>query len=83
MKKDTRSKKYNVLDGSDISHILVDTLVKKGAVRLVHFGIFRAVLVKGRKRYDFKTRKMVDVPTFKQVTFTPAEGLREMLNTKS
>lgn len=72
-------KRANITDKTGIVDELVQTLSKKGAVRLVHLGLFRVVEIKGRKRYDFKKRGMVAMKPFKQIIFTPARGIREML----
>lgn len=79
----TKSKENNVKDGTgEVVAMLVEALSSRGAVRLTHFGLFKVVEVKGRKRYNFAERKMEAVRPFKKITFTPAEGLRDMLNRK-
>lgn len=69
----------NVKDKTGIVDAMVQELSKKGSVRLVHFGLFKVRKIKGRKRYDFKERKMVAMKPFKQIIFSPARGIREML----
>lgn len=84
--KDNRKKKlsadYNIKDASGLVENLMVDLQKKGAVRLLHFGLFKVQTVKGKTRYDFVNKKIVPIPTFKKISFTPAKGLREMINKK-
>lgn len=82
MASSTKDRENNIRDDSGLVDKLVDALTRKGVARLVHFGLFRVVSVEGRKRYDFKKRRMVPVGSFKKITFTPAQGFRDMLNTK-
>lgn len=79
---DSRGAKFNVKDSGTTTDDLVRTLLKHGMARLVHFGRFRVIEMKGRKRYDFKKREMVPVGARKMITFAPSKGLREMLNKK-
>lgn len=74
------SKKKNLKDSSGMVDALIHELSKTGSARLVHFGRFRIVELKGRKRYEFKTRKVVDMKPYKQIIFMPSKGLREMLH---
>lgn len=61
---------------------LISALQVNGAVRFLHFGLFKIVPVKGRTRYDFKKRKIVPTGPYNLITFSPAKGLRDMFNTK-
>lgn len=79
MAKGTASKSNNLKDTSGLVDALVDQLSKKGVVRLVHLGLFRVLQIKGKKRYSFKTREVVDANPYKQIIFTPARGIRQML----
>lgn len=78
----TKSKKNNIADDSGLLEQLIESLLKKGMVRLTHFGLFEVVEVRGRMRYAFGKRKMVPVKAFRKIRFTPAAGLRDMLNGK-
>lgn len=78
----TRSKAADVKDTSGILDQLVENLVTKGSARFMHFGLFKVVSVTGRKRYSFQDRKMVPIPRYITVSFSPAQGLRDMLNEK-
>ncbi|MBX4216155.1 HU family DNA-binding protein, partial [Candidatus Parcubacteria bacterium] len=71
----------NIKDAGTVGN-LVDTLARSGSVRLLHFGVFKVKTIKGHKRYDFKRRTVVPRKPYKQIIFTPAHGLREMLHTK-
>lgn len=73
------SKKINLKDKNGLIDELIHTLEKNGSARLVHFGLFRIVEIKGHKRYDFKERKVVPMKPYKQIIFTPSKGIREML----
>lgn len=77
-----RSKASDVKDKSGVLDQLVDTLMTKGSVRLMHFGRFKIVSVEGRKRYSFADRSIVPIPKYFTVSFSPAQGLRDMLNEK-
>jgi len=61
---------------------VVEMLIKKGAARIVHLGVFKVSSISGRKRYDFKKREMVPVESFKIINFKPARGLQILLNGK-
>lgn len=74
------SKSADVKDTSGFIDEVIDTLKKKGRVRVMHFGEFRATKVKGRKVYKWETRKMVPVPPFIAINFTAANGLNHMFN---
>lgn len=76
----TAKKKPAIKDTTGLLDSLVESLMKNGSVRLIHFGTFRTKTIKGRKVYDWKKRAMRPIPPFKQVIFTPAKGLRDMLN---
>ncbi len=78
----TKLKKYNIKDESGLIEGLITGLQTKGAVRFLHFGLFKVVSVKGRTRYNFKTRKVVPTLPYKSITFSPAKGLRDMFNKK-
>lgn len=84
MKKETRKKKLpksiNVKDTSGLVETLMTDLKTKGLVRFLHFGLFKVVSVQGRTRYDMISKKIVPVPTYKRILFTPAKGLKEMIN---
>lgn len=73
------SKRKNIKDTSGIVDAMIAELVKTGSVRLVHFGLFRVREIKGHKRYDFKARKVIAMEPYKQIIYTPARGIREML----
>lgn len=73
------SKRHSIKDKSGMIDALVHELVSKGSVRLSHFGLFRVREIKGHKRYDFKKRRIVEVEPYKQIIFTPARGIAEML----
>lgn len=79
MAKGIGSKSNNLKDKSGLVDAMVHELQKKGAVRLVHLGLFRIRVIKGHKRYDFKARKVIAMKPYKQIIFTPARGIREML----
>lgn len=68
-----------IVDKSGLVDQLIDELASKGSARLVHLGLFRVALIKGKKRYDFKARKVIAMKPYKQIIFTPARGIREML----
>lgn len=68
-----------IVDKSGVVDSIIHELTKKGAARLVHLGSFRVKTVKGRKRYDFKARRVIPMPPYKQIVFTPARGISEML----
>lgn len=68
-----------IKDKSGLIDSVVHELSTNGSVRLVHLGLFRVVTIKGHKRYEFKTRKVVAMKPYKQIIFTPARGIREML----
>lgn len=74
-----KPKSVNLTDKSGLVDELVDRLAKGGKVRLVHFGLFRVATIKGKKRYDFKKRKVVSAEPYKIIIYTPARGIREML----
>lgn len=61
---------------------LVHELATHGSARLVHLGLFRVVEVKNRKRYDFKERRVANLEPYKQITFSPSKGIRDMLQKK-
>lgn len=71
-----------IKDKSGLVDSLVSELSSAGSVRLVHLGLFRVKLIKGKKRYDFKSRKVIAVKPYKIIIFTPARGIREMLQGK-
>ena len=73
------SKSTNLTDKTGLIDKMVHALSTEGAVRLVHFGQFRIKTIKGHKRFDFKKREMVPMKPYKQIIFTPARGIREML----
>lgn len=73
------SKRNNLKDNSGIVDKIIHELSVHGSVRLVHFGLFRVVEIKGHKRYDFKKRRVVEAKPYKQIIYTPARGIREML----
>lgn len=75
-------KNKSIKDKAGLVDQLVNALHEKGAIRLTNFGSFKVVSIKGRKVFDFKKRQMRPVPAFKQVVFTSARGLRDMLNSK-
>jgi len=79
MAKAKVAKRKNLKDNSGLIDEVIHELTKKGSVRLVHLGQFRVAKVKGRKRYDFKERKVVPMEPYKQIIFTPAKGIRDML----
>ncbi len=75
-----RIPRKNVKDiNGDIIEQLIENLVKHGSVLLVHFGLFKVRVIKGSKRYDFKTRKIIPQKPYKQIIFTPSRGIRDML----
>jgi nucleoid DNA-binding protein len=73
------SKRHIIKDQAFVDK-LVGELSDHGDVHITHLGRFRVVSVKGRKVYSSRERKMVPVPEFKMVCFTPSKGLRDMLN---
>jgi len=79
MARGSGSKIPSIKDGNGLVDQLVHELSKKGSARLVHLGQFRVVEIKGHKRYDFKERRVVPMKPYKQIIFTPARGIREML----
>lgn len=79
MAKGIGSKRSNLKDESGLIDAAVHTLATKGSVRMVHLGLFRVAVIRGHKRYDFKARKVVAMKPYKQIIFTPAKGIREML----
>lgn len=68
-----------IVDKTGLIDQLVGELESKGSARLVHLGLFRVKLIKGKKRYDFKERQVIAVKPYKIIIFTPARGIREML----
>jgi len=68
-----------IVDKSGLLEQLIGELQKNGSARLVHLGLFRVKVLKGRKRYDFKKRKVIAMKPYKVIIFTPARGIREML----
>lgn len=73
------TKTKNLKDTSGLIDAMVHELSSNGSVRLVHLGVFKIKTIKDRKRYDFADRKVIPVKPFKQIIFTPARGIREML----
>lgn len=69
----------SAIKDSAVVDALVRELSERGSARLVHLGLFRIVEVKGHKRYDFKKRDVVPMKPYKQIIFTPSQGIREML----
>lgn len=72
-------KSNNLADKSGLVDSMVHELATKGSVRLVHFGHFQIKTISGHKRYAFKERKVIEQKPYKQIIFTPARGIREML----
>lgn len=82
MARGSGSKITSIKDRSGLVDQLVHELSTKGSARLVHLGLFRVVPIKGRKRYDFKERRVVSMKPYKQLTFQPAKGIRDILQLK-
>lgn len=76
------NKKNAIKDTTGLVDALVSELSKKGQVRLLHFGFFKVIEIRDKKRYDFKKRSVVNMPPYKIVNFKMAQGLKEMLNKK-
>lgn len=72
-------RRTNIKDGSGIVDALIAEISQNGSARLVHFGLFRVVELKNKKRFDFKKRKVIPMPPYKQIIFTPSRSIREML----
>lgn len=84
MAKDKRKKKlskeFNVKDKSGMIETLMTGLKNKGAVRLLHIGLFKVITIKDKSRYDFKSGKVVDVTPYKKISFTPSSSLKKVVN---
>lgn len=72
-------RRTNIKDASGTIDALIAEITRSGSARLVHLGLFRVVELKGKKRFDFKARKVVEMKPYKQIIFTPSKSIREML----
>ena len=79
MTKPTKSKQQDVI-AHDTLDTLIGTLRTKKRARFMNLGLFRVIEIKGRQRWDFRQKKMVTIPKFKTLVFTPAEGIKDLLN---
>lgn len=77
----THASELNVKDHGITVQQLQDMIKKKGYARLLHFGSFRVVKRKNRRRYDFLKGKVVEhTGTTNIVLFTPSVEIKRLIN---
>ena len=58
---------------------IINTLKKEKKVYVSRLGIFEIKIIKGRKVWSTKERKMIPLKPFKQISFRPAKGVKEFI----